>query len=167
MTSIFVAKLDFGVSEEELRTLFEEYGTVLKAHIAKDRETGKPRGFAFVEMADQEEAYAAIEGLNDHTINGRQLAVKEAEQRESNRPQTRSFEAKPARSESPGIISSDETPPQDLKDQGSKRGKKGRDTKKSGFGGGDRPRDRKMTAHKKSGKNKRIRFDDDEDEYVW
>ena len=54
MTSIFVAKLDFGVSNQELRQLFENYGTVLKATVATDRETGKHRGFAFVEMADRE-----------------------------------------------------------------------------------------------------------------
>ena len=70
MTSIFVAKLDFGVTNQELRQLFEAYGTVLKATIATDRETGKPRGFAFVEMADKQEALAAIDGLDGHVING-------------------------------------------------------------------------------------------------
>ena len=60
MTSIFVAKLDFGVSNQELRQLFENYGTVLKATVATDRETGNPRGFAFVEMADRQEALSAI-----------------------------------------------------------------------------------------------------------
>jgi len=86
MTSIFVAKLDFGVSNQELRQLFENYGTVLKATVATDRETGKPRGFAFVEMADREEAQQAIEALDGYVINGRALAVKEAEQRTDNRP---------------------------------------------------------------------------------
>ena len=71
MTSIFVAKLDFGVSNQELRQLFENYGTVLKATVATDRETGKPRGFAFVEMADRQEASNAISALDGHVINGR------------------------------------------------------------------------------------------------
>ena len=89
MTSIFVAKLDFGVSNQELRQLFEIYGTVLKATVATDRETGKPRGFAFVEMADSSEAQRAIQALDGHIINGRALAVKEAEQRTDNRPNPR------------------------------------------------------------------------------
>ena len=62
MTSIFVAKLDFGVSNQELRQLFENYGTVLKATVATDRETGKPRGFAFVEMADRRVEWTILLG---------------------------------------------------------------------------------------------------------
>ena len=85
MTSIFVAKLDFGVTEDELRQLFAEYGRVNKASIAVDKETRKPRGFAFVEMADADEAAQAIKGLDGRTINGRQIAVKAAEARPDNR----------------------------------------------------------------------------------
>lgn len=85
MTSIFVAKLDFSVTEDELRQLFAEYGRVNKASIAVDKETRKPRGFAFVEMADAEEAANAIKGLDGRSINGRQISVKEAEQRGDNR----------------------------------------------------------------------------------
>ncbi|MFM8962656.1 MAG: RNA recognition motif domain-containing protein, partial [Sphingomonadales bacterium] len=92
MTSIFVAKLDFGVSNQELRQLFEQYGTVLKATVATDRETGKPRGFAFVEMADRDEAQQAIRALDGHVINGRALAVKEAEQRTDSRPASKPFQ---------------------------------------------------------------------------
>jgi len=171
MTSIFVAKLDFAVSEEELKELFQEYGTVLKAHIAKDRETGKPRGFAFVEMADQDEAYAAIEALNDYTINGREIAVKEAEQRNSNKPQAPRINSNPTRNDSSEPSSLEEGFSQEPKQQTSKRGKSSRGKSSgsgSGSGGGEsRSRDRKMAAHKKSGKNKRIRFDEDEDEYTW
>ena len=56
MTTIFVAKLDFGVNSEQLKELFEQHGTVLKANVATDRETGKSRGFGFVEMPDAGEA---------------------------------------------------------------------------------------------------------------
>lgn len=84
MTNIFVAKLDFSVTEEELRSLFEAYGGVKKVHIATDRETGKPRGFAFVEMYNDEQAQRAIAELDCKKINGRDIAVKEAEDRRGN-----------------------------------------------------------------------------------
>lgn len=83
MTSIFVAKLDFNTTEEQLKSLFEEHGRVNRVTIAKDRETGKPRGFAFVEMADESEADSAIEALDDFAINGRNIAVKKADDRAS------------------------------------------------------------------------------------
>ena len=83
MTSIFVAKLDFGVTNEQLRQLFEQHGSVIKVNVATDRETGKSRGFAFVEMTDREEAENAINALNGHMINGRDIAVKEAELKKS------------------------------------------------------------------------------------
>lgn len=83
MTSIFVAKLDFNTTEEQLKSLFEEHGRVNRVTIAKDRETGKPRGFAFVEMADESEADRAIEALDDFAINGRNIAVKKADDRAS------------------------------------------------------------------------------------
>ena len=76
MTSIFVAKLDFGVTKEQLTELFEEYGKVNKVNIPTDKDTGKPRGFAFVEMFDQKEAEEAIRGLDGFEINRRTLAVK-------------------------------------------------------------------------------------------
>jgi RNA recognition motif-containing protein len=85
MTSIFVAKLDFGVTSDDLKNAFQEYGAVLKASVATDRETGRSRGFGFVEMADRDEALSAIKGLDGSTMNGRQIAVKEAEQRQDNR----------------------------------------------------------------------------------
>jgi len=81
MTSIFVAKLDFGVTNDQLRQLFEQHGKVLKASVATDRETGKSRGFGFVEMSDAGEANTAIRALDGYLVNGRPIAVKEAEQR--------------------------------------------------------------------------------------
>lgn len=86
MTSIFVAKLDFGVTSDQLRQTFQQFGTVLKATVATDRETGKSRGFGFVEMADRNEAMTAIKELDGFLFNGRPIAVKEAEQRQDTRP---------------------------------------------------------------------------------
>ncbi len=82
MTSIFVAKLDFGVTNEQLKEVFSTYGNVSKVTIATDRETGKSRGFAFVEMTNNEEAQKAIVSLDGYAFNGRRIAVKEAEKRE-------------------------------------------------------------------------------------
>ena len=81
----FVAKLDFGVSKEQLTQLFEEYGRVTKVNIPTDKETGKPRGFAFVEMPDADEANNAISALDGFEINRRRLAVKIAENRNDNK----------------------------------------------------------------------------------
>ena len=86
MTTIFVAKLDFGVNSDQLKELFEQHGTVLKANVATDRETGKSRGFGFVEMPDAGEANTAIRALDGYLVNGRPIAVKEAEQRGDTRP---------------------------------------------------------------------------------
>jgi RNA recognition motif-containing protein len=82
MTSIFVAKLDFGVTSEELKGTFEQFGRVLKATVATDRETGKSRGFGFVEMADESEANNAIQALDNFKFNGRPISVKLADQKE-------------------------------------------------------------------------------------
>ncbi len=81
MTTIFVAKLDFGVTDVELRQAFESYGTVSKVTIAKDKETDKPRGFAFVEMPNDHEADAAIDAMDGYTFNGRSCVVKKADDR--------------------------------------------------------------------------------------
>lgn len=89
MTSIFVAKLDFGVDNNQLQSLFEAYGAVNKATIATDKETGRSRGFAFVEMPNAEEAAAAIKGLDNSEVNGRRIAVKEAEDRGGNQNRQR------------------------------------------------------------------------------
>jgi len=76
--NIFVGNLDFHSTEESLRALFERYGTVNSARIMTDRDTGRSRGFAFVEMANEGEADQAIAALNGYTMDGRALNVNEA-----------------------------------------------------------------------------------------
>ena len=83
---IFVGNFTFATTEEELRHLFEPYGTVETARIVTDRDTGRPRGFGFVEMPNATEAQAAIEGLNGTSLGGRTLTVNEARPREERRP---------------------------------------------------------------------------------
>src|SRR5215470_14533174 len=82
MKSLFVGNLNFQTSEGELRALFEPYGAVTRVHMAMDRETGRARGFAFVEMPNDEEAAKAIAGLDGKQVNGRNLKVNEARPRE-------------------------------------------------------------------------------------
>lgn len=86
---LFVAGLDFSMSDDQLRDLFAAFGTVESAQIATDRGTNRSKGFGFVEMGSDAEAEAAINGLNGKDINGRALVVNEARPRED-RPQ-RSF----------------------------------------------------------------------------
>jgi RNA recognition motif-containing protein len=78
MKNIFVGNLSFGTSEVELRSMFESYGTVERASIVTDRDSGQPRGFAFVEMTNDAEANSAINGLNGKDLGGRTLNVNEA-----------------------------------------------------------------------------------------
>ena len=78
MKNIFVGNLDFNTSEEELRHLFEAYGQVDRVSIMTDRETGRSRGFGFVEMANAEDGEKAIAGLNGTQVGGRTLNVNEA-----------------------------------------------------------------------------------------
>lgn len=78
MKNIFVGNLDFSVREEAIRALFETYGTVERVSIMTDRETGRSRGFAFVEMANEGEAERAISALNGKDMSGRALNVNEA-----------------------------------------------------------------------------------------
>jgi cold-inducible RNA-binding protein len=80
--NIFVAKLDFQTTSEDLQSLFEQFGTVDTAKVVFDKETGRSRGFAFVEMPNDEEANEAINNLNDTTVDGRTIVVKKAEPRE-------------------------------------------------------------------------------------
>jgi RNA recognition motif-containing protein len=85
---IFVANLTWSTTEEELSQLFESYGIVDRAQIITDRETGRSRGFGFVEMPNGSEAQAAMAGLNGTSLGGRALTVNEARQREGeDRPQ--------------------------------------------------------------------------------
>lgn len=79
--NIFVANLNYQLQEDELGDLFESYGAVDSVKIILDRDTGRSRGFGFVEMADDEEAGEAIKALNGHELSGRELVVKEAEER--------------------------------------------------------------------------------------
>lgn len=79
---IYVGNLPFSSTEAELRQLFEQYGTVVSAQIVMDRETGRSRGFAFVEMADAGQASAAITATNGYNLGGRPLQVNEARPRE-------------------------------------------------------------------------------------
>jgi RNA recognition motif-containing protein len=80
--NIFVGNLAYTATEEEVRELFEGYGTVDTGRLMTDRDTGRPRGFGFVEMPDATAAQAAITGLNGTSLGGRQLTVNEARPRE-------------------------------------------------------------------------------------
>jgi len=80
---LYVGNIDFQTTEYDLEQLFGQSGTVNSANIINDRDTGRSRGFGFVEMSSQEEGEAAISELNGKQINGRALVVNEARQRES------------------------------------------------------------------------------------
>ena len=81
MKNIFVGNLDFHTTEEELRQAFEPYGAIEKVSIMTERETGRSRGFAFVEMTNDEEAQRAVAALNGKEFEGRSLTVNEARPR--------------------------------------------------------------------------------------
>ena len=78
MTNIFVGNLSYQTTQDELNAAFAQYGAVERVAIMTDRDTGQPRGFAFVEMTDRQEAERAIAGLNGAELNGRALNVNEA-----------------------------------------------------------------------------------------
>jgi RNA recognition motif-containing protein len=82
MTKLYVGNLPYSVNDAELRSIFEAHGTVDSASIIIDRETGRPRGFGFVEMSSSEQANAAIAALNGTQMGGRALVVNEAKPRE-------------------------------------------------------------------------------------
>lgn len=84
--NIYVGNLPHAVNEEELKSLFEEFGEVSSAKVIKDKFTGQSRGFAFVEMASEDEANAAIDGMNGREVSGRNLRVNKAREREARRP---------------------------------------------------------------------------------
>lgn len=81
MTKLFVGNLSFRTTQDELFDLFTQYGAVESVAIINDRETGQPRGFAFVEMANADEAEAAIAALNGTEMGGRAINVNEARPR--------------------------------------------------------------------------------------
>ncbi len=78
MKNLFVGNMNFQTTESELSELFKAFGQVTRVHIAMDRETGRARGFAFVEMPNDEEAAKAIAGLDGKEVGGRNLKVNEA-----------------------------------------------------------------------------------------
>jgi RNA recognition motif-containing protein len=78
MKSLFVGNMSFQTTEGDLRTLFEPFGQVTRVHMAMDRETGRARGFAFIEMPNDDEAAKAMAGLDGKELGGRNLKVNEA-----------------------------------------------------------------------------------------
>ncbi|MBP6458890.1 MAG: hypothetical protein KA264_02225 [Crocinitomicaceae bacterium] len=181
MTNIFVARLDYGVTQEELKSTFEQYGQVNKVSLAIDKETGKSKGFAFIEMKNEEEAHQAIKGLDGLTLHGRQIAVKIAEDRNDNRPK-REFnsndrERRPAaprenREHTGGnkVDSEYKNPKFDSPEvfippvipQVNKVNDKKKDL--SAKKHDDRPKTQKMPAYKKSGKQNKFFYDDEDDD---
>jgi RNA recognition motif-containing protein len=84
MKNLFVGNMHFGTTEGDLRALFEQFGEVTRLQVMTDRDTGRSRGFAFVDMADDQAAAKAVAALNGKEVNGRTLNVNEA------RPKTES-----------------------------------------------------------------------------
>jgi RNA recognition motif-containing protein len=82
-TKLYVGNISFNTSNQDLEDMFGKVGTVLSSNIIEDRETGRSRGFAFVEMSSKEEADNAIASLNGTEVNGRELLVNEAKPREN------------------------------------------------------------------------------------
>lgn len=80
-TKLFVGSLPWSIDDETLRETFEEHGNVVSAKIVKDRETGRSRGFGFVEMESSSEASSAIKALHDSQLKGRNIVVNEAKSR--------------------------------------------------------------------------------------
>ncbi len=80
-TNIYVGNLTFNTSSSDLENLFAEFGEVTRAQVISDRETGRSRGFGFVEMASAEEGAAAISALNGRNVDGRDLTVNQAKER--------------------------------------------------------------------------------------
>ena len=80
MTTIYVGNLPFNATDEDIKVLFERHGAVHSVKLVSDRETGRPRGFGFVDMGTAE-AHAAIQALNGYQMNGRPLRVNEAQER--------------------------------------------------------------------------------------
>ena len=180
MTNIFVARLDYGVTQEELKSAFEQYGQVNKVSLAIDKETGKSKGFAFIEMRNNEEAVAAIKGLDGQTMHGRQIAVKQAEDRSNGAPKrefNNNSDRKPFvrenREPREGNNSVTKKEHDDDDDHTStpeifipkpvvnKIVEKKKDPIMKKIE--DRPKANKMQAYKKSGKQNRFFFDEDDD----
>ena len=86
---IYVGNLPFSTTEAELRRLFEQHGAVDSVNVITDRETGRPRGFGFVEMSDANCASTAIQALDGRSVDGRALRVNEATERGAGGPSRR------------------------------------------------------------------------------
>ena len=84
--NIYVGNLSYGLSDNDLQNLFAEHGSVASAKIIQDRDTGRSKGFGFVEMPDDAEGQKAIDGLNGQSVDGRNLTVNEARPREERPP---------------------------------------------------------------------------------
>ncbi len=112
--NIYVGNMPYSMTEDEVKELFGKHGTVDAVRIVMDRDSGRPKGFAFVEMGNAEEANAAIEAINGTQAGGRALVVNEARPRED-RPRTGG---------------------------GNRRGGFGGGNRRGGFGGGKRQFDR-------------------------
>lgn len=80
--NIYVGNLSYNTSSNDLEQAFAEFGNVSRATVVSDRETGRSKGFGFVEMSDSSDAQSAIESLNDQDLDGRRLKVNEARPRE-------------------------------------------------------------------------------------
>jgi len=81
MMNIYVGNLPYNIADPELEAIFSSHGEVERAKVITDRETGRSRGFGFVEMANDDEARAAMEALNGNEMDGRKLVVNEARPR--------------------------------------------------------------------------------------
>lgn len=101
MTNIFIANLDFGITSEDLKATFSQFGEVSYAHVVYDKKTKKSRGFGYIEMEDTDQAIAAIQALNGVEVNGRALDVKIASPKgsrpDNQKKPTKNFKDRPNR----------------------------------------------------------------------
>ncbi len=88
---LYVGNLPYGFTDNDLQTMFSAHGSVHSAQVIMDRDTGRSKGFGFVEMGDGKEADAAIDSLNGQDVNGRKLTVNEARPREERSGGSRSY----------------------------------------------------------------------------
>jgi len=91
MKNLFVGNLSFRTTEDQLRAEFEQFGAIDRVNVVTDRDSGLPRGFAFVEMSNDAEAERAIQGLNGKEVDGRAWNVNEARPREERGPRPGGF----------------------------------------------------------------------------
>jgi RNA recognition motif-containing protein len=88
--NLYVSNLNFEVGDDDLKSLFDAYGTVTSCKVIKDRDTGRSRGFGFVEMSSKEEGLKAISELNNSEFNGKNISVNEARPR-TDKPRSGGF----------------------------------------------------------------------------